>query len=121
MRATDWKRLTQPVLGNGWRLSQKLAYRVPMGWMLHGLLAEESPSQRPHFYVWIVRMPLFVPTDVINLSWSERLGGSSQVFEPGTAATQEALAQAARRALKEADADGLVIDPPGGTENVKMR
>ncbi len=93
MRTADWKRLTKPVLDDTWRLSGTLAYRVPIGWVLHGLLAEDSAASHPAFYLWMVKMPLVVPTDVIDLSWSERFGESSEAFEPTAPATQEALVQ----------------------------
>lgn len=119
MKAADWKRLAKPVLGDGWRFTKSLAYRVPVGWVLHGLLAEDSPANHPDFYLWMVRMPLVVPTDVIDLSWSERFGGSSRVFEPGGTSTQQALARAAEL-VSEQSAEPLV-DPPGGADNGRMQ
>lgn len=121
MRASDWKRLTKPVLDDSWRLSKALAYRVPVGWVLHGLLAEDSHANQPDFYLWVVRMPLVVPTDVIDLSWSERFGDSSRVFEPGTTSTRDALAQAAKLVSEQAAAGELLVDPPGGADNVRMQ
>lgn len=121
MRASDWKRLTKLVLDDGWRLSKALAYRVPVGWVLHGLLAEDSPANQPDFYLWVVRMPLVVPTDVIDLSWSERFGDSSRVFDPTAPATQEALAQAAELVSEQAATGDSVVDPPGGVDNVRMQ
>jgi nucleotide-binding universal stress UspA family protein len=121
MRAADWKRLTKPVLDDGWRLSKALAYRIPVGWILHGLLAEDSPANYPAFYLWLVRMPLVVPTDIVDLSWSERFGDSSRVYEPDAAATREALAQAARLLSEQGAADEFVVDPPGGVDNVRMQ
>jgi hypothetical protein len=31
-------------------------------------------------YIWRVAMPLFVPSDVVTLSWSERIGGGARKF-----------------------------------------
>jgi hypothetical protein len=121
MKAAEWKRLTKPVLDDGWRLSKALAYRVPVGWVLHGLLAEDSPANHPGFYLWMVRMPLVVPTDVIDLSWSERFGDSSHVLAPTAPATQEAIAQAAKLVSDQAATNEPVVDPPGGADNIRMQ
>lgn len=121
MKTADWKRLTKPVLDDGWRLSRALAYRVPVGWILHGLLGEDSPANHPGFYLWMVRMPLLVPTDVVDLSWSERFGDSSQVFDPSAPSTRDALAQAAKVVSANAASDSVLVDPPGGAENVRMQ
>ncbi|MGQ0468145.1 MAG: hypothetical protein ACT4QG_22860 [Sporichthyaceae bacterium] len=123
MKATDWKRLVTPALGEGWATSKALAYKVPVGWVLHGLLAEDSAAVRPAFYLWNVRMPLVVPTDVVDLSWSERFGGSSQFFDPSADSTREALVQAARKVERASSsaADAALVDPPGGGENVRMQ
>ena len=68
MRTAEWKRLTGPLLDDGgWRLSKTLLYRVPVGWVLHGVLAEDSPANAPAFYLWTVKMPLVVPTGVLDL------------------------------------------------------
>jgi len=122
MRAPDWKRLTQPTLDDAWRLSGSLAYRVPVGWVLHGLFAEDSAASPPGFYIWMVRIPLYVPTDVVDLSWSERFGGSSRVFDARELpAASEAVAQAANQVNAEATTQGVLLDPPGGAENVLMQ
>ena len=121
MRAAEWKRLAQTVLDSGWRFARSLAYRVPLGWVLHWLLPEDSAANPPGFYLWIVRMPLLVPTDVIDLSWSDRFGNSSRVFEPEAPATQEALAQAAEQVTDHATAESVVLEPPGGADNVLMQ
>jgi len=119
MRSSKWKTLVGPVLDSGWRLSQTLAYRVPVGWVLRGLLAEDSAALKPNFYLWVVRMPLYVPSDVISLSWSDRFGGGTHVFEPGTATTQEALRAAAAQVVAEERASrGAVLAPPAGAETM---
>jgi len=121
MRSADWKQLTEPVLGDGWRISRALAYRVPIGWVLHGLLAEDSAANDLDFYLWVVQMPLVVPTDVIDLSWSERFGDSSRVFDPTAATTQGVVAQAGVVVSEHAAAGAVVVDPPGGADNVRMQ
>jgi hypothetical protein len=32
-------------------------------------------------YIWQLTMPLFIPTDVIDLSWSERIGGRARKYD----------------------------------------
>lgn len=120
MRAAEWKRFTQPILGTDWRFSKSLAYRVPVGWILHGLLAEESAAQRPGFYLWIVRMPLVPAMTVIDLSWSERFGGPSRVFEPTVRTTRAALTRAAEIVIEQS-AIGSLPSEPGGVDNVRMQ
>lgn len=121
MKAADWRRLTTSVLDDGWRLSKSLAYSVPVAWVLYGLFAEDSPANHPDFYLWMVRMPLVVPTDVIDLSWSVRFGDSSKVFEPGANATKEALARAAKLISEQAASGELFVDSPGGADNIRMQ
>jgi hypothetical protein len=122
MKTADWKRLTKPVLqGDGWRVSKALTYRVPVGWVLHGLLAEDSAANHPSFYLWMVRMPLVVPTDVVDLSWSERFGDSSRTFDPTREEAQGALVQAAELISRQSADGEVVVDPPGGADNVRMQ
>lgn len=121
MNAERWRSLSQPVLGSGWRYAKTLAYRVPVGWNLHGLLAEDSAARAPDFYLWVVRMPLFVPTDVIDLSWSERFGGSSRVFEPEGTEAAQAVATAAEEVIEQSSDEALRLPPPGGADNVGMQ
>ena len=77
MNAAAWKRLVAPLLKDPWRVRKTLAYLKPVEWTLHGILGEGSPSSTG-FYLWIVRMPLFVPASVVNLNWSERYGGGTR-------------------------------------------
>lgn len=121
LKSADWKRAVQPVLGGGWQLSKKLAYRIPIGWVLYGLLAEDSPTRSPGFYLWRVRLPLVVPTDVVDLNWSDRVGGPSHVYMPGDARTESALRAAAVEISEEAKANSPVLTPPGGTDNLRMQ
>jgi hypothetical protein len=120
MRSADWKQLARPLLDSEWRLSKTLAYRVPVGWILYGLLGEGSAST-PGFYLWTVRMPLFIPSEVISLNWSDRFGGSSRIYDFDDPATSEAIRQAAAQMQAEAESKSLLLDPPGGADNVRMQ
>jgi hypothetical protein len=120
MNAATWKRLVGPLIDVTWRVRRTLAYVTPVGWTLHGILGEGSPSQAG-FYLWIVRMPLFVPTDVVDLNWSDRYGGGTQTFDEIGEATQNALSEAMRSAQREAQEAALVPAPPGGADNVRMQ
>ena len=39
MKAAEWRRLTRSILDEHWRVVRRMAYRVPVGWGLYGLLA----------------------------------------------------------------------------------
>jgi hypothetical protein len=121
MKAAEWKRAVRPHLGSGWKVSEKLAYRTPIGWVLYGLFAEDSSLRGPGFYLWKVRLPLFAPTDVLDLSWSDRVGGPSHVFQPGDAKTARALEAAAADIGQEADMPVHMPIPAGGPENLRMQ
>lgn len=119
MTPAQWRRMAIPIVGDGWRVSKFLVYRVPVGWVLNGLLAEQSRSGG--FYIWQVRAPLYAPTTVLDLSWSERIGGGSAVYELDEVAAS-AVESAARQVVTESSAaDGVVLDPPGGADNVRMQ
>ena len=121
MKSAEWQRLAAPVLNGKWRFRKSLAYLVPVHWALYGLLAEESAASRPDFYLWMVRMPLVAPTDVVDLSWSERFGGSSRVFSRGSPETRDTLKEAAELVAMEASVRRTIVDPPGGVDNVRMQ
>jgi len=84
-----------------------------------GLLAERSGSGG--FYIWQVQAPLYVPTTVLDLSWSERVGGGSAVYEPGDAADAAIHAAAAQVLDNTRARAGVVLAPPGGADNVRMQ
>jgi hypothetical protein len=69
-----------------------LAYRAPVGRFLFGVLAEGSAATgRRH--IWRLTMPLFGPSGVLDLSYSERI--STVSVEP-----QSAFAEAVGSAIK---------------------
>lgn len=79
MRESEWRRLVTPLVpeNQAWQVQGRgLAYRAPVGRFLLGVLVEGSATAR-HRYVWRLSMPLFVPSDSIDLSFSERIGGGS--------------------------------------------
>jgi hypothetical protein len=119
MKAVDWKRFAKPVLGEGWQFSKLFAYCAPVGWVVRGVLAERS--SQGGFYLWEVRLPLYFPTDVLVLDWSERIGGGTRVWTvcPETALVLER--EGARIGAKAAASVSLLLDPPGGADNVSMQ
>lgn len=98
MRESEWRSLLAPVLPSDqeWHVQgRSLAYRLPVGRVLMGVLAEGSASKGRR-YIWRLTMPLFEPSEVLNLSYSERVGGGSNAVHVGepaafTAALMEAI------------------------------
>lgn len=123
MRAADWRRLSKPVLAATeveWRWARALAYIHPLDWVVHGLLAEDSGNRPGEFYLWIVRMPLMVPMGRVPvLSWSDRYRGGTTTYDPGSSVG--VIAEAASIAIANARKGGLLLDPPGGADNVRMQ
>jgi hypothetical protein len=79
VRESEWRRLVTPLLpeNQGWQVQgRRLAYRAPVGRFLIGVLAEGSIA-KGHRYIWRLSMPLFEPSDTVDLSYSERIGGGS--------------------------------------------
>ena len=71
--------------------------------------------------MWTVRAPLYVPTGVLDLSWSERVGGGSAVYEPGDV-VGDAIHAAGARVVDDAQARvGVVLDSPGGADSLRMQ
>ncbi len=105
LRAAEWKRSVRPLLPSDqrWAFRQRLCYRLPIDWMLFGVLGEGS-SYSTGVYIWAVRMPLFVPSDVVDLSWSERVAPAT-TYQPDASDFNPAV----RRALylSEPPADQL--------------
>lgn len=126
MRATNWKRLAGPALeqtGADWCFRRALAYMKPVDWIVHGVLAEDSASRSEAFYLWVVRLPLFVPLEgVVDLSWSDRFGGASTTYSAADSdGLKAALTGAASAAMSLTREEVLVLDPPGGADNVRMQ
>lgn len=110
-----------PDLGPGeWGLRRGLSYLRPIRWAVHGVLTERSGSAN-RIYIWHVVMPLTAPVDVLDLSWSERMGGGSQTFVVNSSEAEAALAHAAERARALHHRRPLVVDPPGGADNIRMQ
>jgi hypothetical protein len=82
VKAHEWKRVVTAVLpaSDGWGQAGKLAYRAPARWMVCGVLGESSGWSKAT-YVWRLTSPLYVPSDHLDLSYSERVGGESRSFE----------------------------------------
>lgn len=79
MKIADWKRAVRHHLPPDpeWRFRGRLCYQHPVGRILFGVLGEGSGFDSG-VYVWRVTMPMFVPGDVIDLSYSERVGGGGK-------------------------------------------
>jgi hypothetical protein len=82
MRVSEWKRTARPLLPTeqNWEFRGSLGYRIPVHRMLLGVLGEGSGFDKG-VYIWRVSMPLFVPSDVIDLAWSERIGGGARKYD----------------------------------------
>jgi hypothetical protein len=95
VRESEWKRLITPLLpeDQDWHVQGRgLAYRAPVGRFLFGVLAEGSAAKgRRH--IWRLTMPLFEPSDVLDLSYSERISTVSVEH-------QSAFAEAVGSAIK---------------------
>lgn len=119
MTPAEWKRFSSPTLDENWAFSKLLAYWHPVSWVLYGILAERSSTGG--LYLWDVRMPLYVPSSVIDLSWSERVGGGTRLWNVD-AAGAHAIARTARSVAAAAEAaDSVLLPPPGGADNVRMQ
>ena len=82
MKVSEWKRVVRPVLSadEAWEFRGSMCYRLPVHHVLLGVLGEGSGFDKG-VYIWRVSMPLFVPSPVVDLSWSERIGGGSSKYE----------------------------------------
>lgn len=125
MRAADWKRLAKPLLDQtttDWGFAKSLAYVAPVDWVAHGLLAEASNNRPGEFYIWAVQMPLIVPLEgVVDLSWSDRLGGASLTYSANSPELADLLTDAASKLIAQERKGGPLIVSDGGAENVRMQ
>lgn len=121
MNTSTWNKLTADLPRDVWRRAKRLLYLDPVGWVVQGLVPEESADDPSSFYLWLFRMPLYVPSDVIDLSWSERFGGGSTRFDLSSDSARRAVSEAAAIVEKEMDRSDIVLDPPGGADNVRMQ
>ena len=111
MKVTDWSRLTNAALGDGlggeWRCKGKLVYRCPIGWVVHGLLGDDT-SVRGVFQLWVVRLPLVAPTDgVIGLSWSDQFGGPHSTYDVDSDQAVQAIVAAADHVVRHQHAQSV--------------
>lgn len=82
MDMKTWKRLVRSTLpeSRDWRFRGKVCYRYPPCWVVQGVALETSAFSKAGF-IWKFRMPLFVPTNVIHFTYSERVGGGSNLID----------------------------------------
>jgi hypothetical protein len=107
MRSEEWRRLVRPLVpaGERWEVRGSLCYLAPAGRVLVGLLAEGSALDRG-VYLWQVSMPLFVPSDVVVLTYSHRIGGSSRKYRAGEL---DELREAVARGLRDHSTDATEL------------
>lgn len=122
MKAAEWKRAVRPLLATGqlWAIRGHLCYRQPVHWTLHGVLAESSGYSRGA-YIWAVMMPLYVPSDVLDLSWSHRVGHRHTYGLED----KESFDQAVGTAVRDSEGDGqaavVSIEPGPNTRLAEAR
>lgn len=82
MKIAQWKRVVRPLVPEGerWEFSRSLCYRAPVGRFVFGVLGEGSGFSTGA-YIWRVSMPLFVPRERVDLSYSKRIGGGTHTYE----------------------------------------
>jgi hypothetical protein len=79
---------------------------VPVNYVLLGIMEEGSGFDQG-FYIWRVAMPLFVPTENVTLSWSERIGGGSRKFDEHD---ENALADAISGVVAELKTEDIALN-----------
>jgi len=111
MKAAEWKRAVRPLLpaDQPWEVRGTLCYRPPVRRVLLGVMGEGSGFDKG-VYIWRVTMPLFVPSENVVLSWSERIGGGSRKYY---SYDEDAVAAAVSSAVEalgtEEDALGEIV------------
>lgn len=105
--AQAWKRAVEPHLVDrgAWEFRGKRVYRLPWEWVMAGVLGEGSGFHRDHVYVWALAMPLFRPSDDMNLNLSRR-ADPSRAFG---ADDPEAMAEAIRWALDRVEPEATYL------------
>ncbi len=108
MKAAEWKGVVRSILPTNehWAFRGSLCYRLPVQRVLLGVLGEGSGFDKG-VYVWRVLMPLFVPSEHIVLTSSERIGGGSRKYDNFDV---EALTAAISKAIEElgSEEDALI-------------
>lgn len=106
MKTAEWKRTVRPLLPSdqSWAFRGQLCYRQPVDWVLTGVLGEGS-GVHAGVYVWRVSMPLFMPSDVVDLSFSSRVGGGARFYDMDE---HTAMQQAISTALAATEATELL-------------
>ena len=67
-----------PVLtdSTSWAFRNKIAYRQPVGWVLLGVFGEGSGFHPNQVYIWTLVMPLYVESENLILSYSQRVASA---------------------------------------------
>jgi hypothetical protein len=114
--AAQWKRAVLPLLAEpaSWEFRNKLAYRQPVGWVLLGVLGEGSGWHRDQLYVWSLVMPLYIESEHLVLSYSQRVAPAETFGTADQAAFAAAIASAVAALPPEDEA--LRTIAAGGSE-----
>jgi hypothetical protein len=116
MKVAEWKRVARPLLpaDEAWEFRGSMCYRLPTRRVVSGVLAEGSGFDKG-VYIWRVTMPLFVPSQNVVLSWSDRIGGGARKYYRHD---DDALAAAITAAVEglgtEEDALGKMVSRGAG-------
>lgn len=76
MKRAEWTKLGRSVLSSadGWSVSKGIFFQEPVSWVLFGTDSDSSAWDQG-VYVLKLRVPLFVPFDALDLTWSTRMAG----------------------------------------------
>lgn len=96
VKATEWKRAVRPLLpaDERWEFRGRLCYRAPAGLFLFGVFGDGSAYDTGVLICRVV-MPLFVPREVLDLSYSKRVGGGMTLHPSREPAAFQAAIQSA--------------------------
>ncbi|GAA4545404.1 hypothetical protein [Amycolatopsis samaneae] len=121
-KRTEWRRLVRPLLPGDWRLhqSERLAYRIPVDWVLHGILADGSISGE--FYLHRLHMPLTVPCGGgLDLTYSPRHTRGTQTYATDSPDLPRVLTEAIRLVEREAARRSVLRSKPGPVRGDEIR
>jgi hypothetical protein len=115
----QWKRAIGPQLptSDAWMFARKMCFRADPHWIALGLHGDGSGFMKDRVYVSILRFPLFVPTDHIDLSFSSRLVGSYTFDE---LSTSPRIAGATASIPRESEAMGDLAEVARNEQNCRV-
>lgn len=122
MKIAEWKKWVRPLLppAERWEFRGSWCYRAPVGLFAFGILSEGSAFDTGA-YLWQVSMPLFVPSDVVVLSYSTRIGGNAHKFYSDKPAELRSGIQAGLQHVPRQDDELMRLAKAGvGTPDVNV-